>query len=85
MSGWDWFVVWMLKPLAEAALYVGVWLIALIFLAFFYFIPMWVGQIRCRHDRIRETQSCHAICRRCGKDLGFIGQFTPAERARRER
>jgi hypothetical protein len=31
---------------------------------------------RCRHDQgINETQACDAICRRCGKNLGFIGSW----------
>ena len=31
-------------------------------------------RLRCKHDKgIIETQSCDAICRKCGKNLGFIG------------
>ena len=29
----------------------------------------------CKHDKgIRETQACDAICKICGKNLGFIGK-----------
>lgn len=31
---------------------------------------------RCKHDgRVIETSACHAICTKCGKDLGFIGDY----------
>ena len=31
---------------------------------------------RCKHDGgYSETQKCDAICRRCGKNLGFIGKL----------
>jgi hypothetical protein len=31
-------------------------------------------QSSCSHDQgINETRACHAICKYCGKDLGFIG------------
>lgn len=31
-------------------------------------------QARCRHDGgYTETSACDAICRKCGKNLGFIG------------
>jgi hypothetical protein len=36
----------------------------------------WRGQERCRHEQgVRETQSCDAICKQCGENLGFIGQW----------
>ena len=36
----------------------------------------WWRQRRCRHDRgVNETQACDAICRSCGKNLGFIGSL----------
>ena len=38
---------------------------------------------RCPHDRgVNETQSCSAVCRRCGKDLGFIGSWRDREARR---
>lgn len=34
----------------------------------------YIKQSRCKHDGgIRETMSCDAICKKCGKNLGFIG------------
>lgn len=30
----------------------------------------------CRHTSgVRETPACDAICRSCGKNLGFIGKY----------
>ena len=38
---------------------------------------------RCPHDKgISETSACHAICRKCGQDLGFIG--SPENKIRRQ-
>ena len=35
---------------------------------------------RCRHDGgVNETQACDAICRKCGKNLGFIGSWRDAQ------
>lgn len=31
-------------------------------------------QSRCKHDNgVNETQGCEAVCRKCLKNLGFIG------------
>ena len=36
----------------------------------------WLGQSSCKHDGgINETQACEAICRKCSKNLGFIGTW----------
>lgn len=33
-------------------------------------------QLLCKHDGgVNETQACEAICRKCGKNLGFIGSW----------
>lgn len=35
-----------------------------------------IVQARCKHDEgVRETMACEAICRRCSKNLGFIGNW----------
>ncbi len=33
----------------------------------------WYRQKRCSHETYFENRACHAICRGCGLDLGFIG------------
>ena len=39
-------------------------------------VIQWRKQSRCKHDGgYTETQACDAICRRCGKNLGFIGKL----------
>lgn len=34
-----------------------------------------IRQARCRHTKVFENGSCDAICRQCGKNLGFIGAW----------
>ena len=37
-------------------------------------------QSRCKHDGgVNETMACQAICRKCGKNLGFIGKWREAK------
>lgn len=39
-------------------------------------IKIMIKQARCKHDGgVNETQACDAICRKCGKNLGFIGTW----------
>jgi hypothetical protein len=33
----------------------------------------WANTWFCKHEEVRETMSCDAICIKCGKNLGFIG------------
>lgn len=36
----------------------------------------WFKQSRCKHDGgVNKTRACDAICRKCGKNLGFIGNM----------
>ena len=38
-------------------------------------------QSRCKHDKgYTETRSCDAICRKCGKNLGFIQNLRDKEK-----
>ena len=58
-------------------------LIALaVFLLVFVFVygkQAW-KQFRCKHDGVvNETMACDAICRQCGKNLGFIGKWREAK------
>lgn len=53
-------------------------IIVTLFLAFL--TVNWVAtlfeQWRCKHDSgFNETSKCDAICRKCGKNMGFIGKY----------
>jgi hypothetical protein len=60
-------------------------LLLLIFMIIAYLVmnlTTYIQQSRCKHDGgVNETRSCDAICKLCGKDLGFIG--TEANKIRR--
>lgn len=45
-------------------------------------IPGAIRRARCQHLRFFENRACHAICRDCRKDLGFIDDARAALRAR---
>lgn len=54
--------------IAVGVLMLGVWVLVLLI--------KWWQQSRCKHDSgVNETQACVAICRKCGKNLGFIGSW----------
>lgn len=37
-------------------------------------VPDAIRKHRCKHDAgIRENSQCDAMCKKCGKNLGFIG------------
>ena len=39
-------------------------------------IKIIIKQAHCKHDGgVNETRACDAICRKCGKNLGFIGTW----------
>lgn len=52
-------------------------LLLLIFMIIAYLVmnlTTYIQQSRCKHDGgVNETQACDAICKLCGKNLGFIG------------
>lgn len=42
----------------------------------------WIRQRLCKHDQgVTETAACYAFCRKCGKNLGFIGAWRKREQA----
>ena len=54
-------------------------------LAVWLYLPIWWRQRHCKHDRaVNETQACEAICRDCGKNLGFIGAWQKQQAATRK-
>ena len=75
----DTFWFWLMKPLAEIAFAAGVAAAAMLAYAL-WSLPDWLKQRRCPHDKVWEDGRCHAHCRACGKNLGFMGTWR-AERA----
>lgn len=44
-------------------------------------LNLWWRQWRCKHQQgVNETRACDAICRGCGKNLGFIGAWRDARK-----
>lgn len=49
-----------------------------VFVVIYAFIAVinWIDRLRCKHDGgYNETSACDAICKKCGKNLGFIGKI----------
>lgn len=46
--------------------------IACIAAAIFFALDAW-KEHRCKHEEFFETSACDAICKKCSKNLGFIG------------
>lgn len=36
-------------------------------------VSKYIKQSMCKHEHYFETMACDAVCRDCGKNLGFIG------------
>lgn len=62
---------WLAKQLAEVLA-----VLAIIVIVLLAGLPRAIRQALCRHDGdVFETSACDAICRDCGKNLGFIGTW----------
>jgi hypothetical protein len=61
-----WF--WMARPIAE---FFGA-ILLLIMIGILVYLPALIREWRCKHTEYFEDHKCHAICRNCRKDLGFI-------------
>jgi hypothetical protein len=74
-----WF--WLMKPLADLAF--GLVACLVIFAMYgLAQLPGWVRRHRCKHPTVHETSACDAVCRTCGKNLGFIQKWRDAQAAR---
>lgn len=63
--------VWRLEDVITLAM-VGLGLLVWLAVA----IPEIVRQALCKHDGgVNETSACQAVCRKCGKELGFIDDW----------
>jgi hypothetical protein len=67
----DFILFWLAKPILEMLI-----VLAFCLAAFLIVLPSIIQQARCKHDKgVRETSACDAICKECGKNLGFIGTW----------
>jgi hypothetical protein len=41
-----------------------------------------VTEIFCKHEKYYENGQCHGVCRKCGKDLGFIGTLRDRDKSK---
>ena len=75
----DYMQFWFAKFLVENAFAL---IFLLLFLTWLLFISLKeaVKQRFCKHERYFENGRCYAICRGCGKNLGFIGTVRENER-----
>lgn len=71
--------VWTLSDVIAGAIFVVVVVVTCALIA-----KEWVEQKLCKHDKgVSETRSCDAICRGCGKNLGFIGTWREAQKEKK--
>ena len=71
--------VWTLEDVLLLAL-VGLFAVVVMFV----YLQRWAAQKLCKHDGgVSETSACDAICRKCGKNLGFIDNHRPTENNKR--
>lgn len=68
------FMFWLMKPLAEIAIGIA-FALALGLLCALGMLPSVIRRARCQHAKVHENGACDAICRNCGKNLGFIGTW----------
>lgn len=79
----DYMAFWWAKFLVD--LQISLLIIAALFLIFI--APLFkrkISQYFCKHERYYENMGCHAICHRCGKDLGFIGHVRAMKKRKEE-
>lgn len=77
----DYIAFWMAKSAAEFLIVAGL-LVVVMVLVIITQIPIWLAQSNCEHPEVSETQACEAICRNCGKNLGFIGTWRARKAAK---
>lgn len=89
-TNWFWSAFLVKLGLFSGSVAVTVATVVCVVVAYALFsLPSAIKQMRCKHEHIFEDGlNCDAICRDCGKNLGFIGTWrersTPKIRARSE-
>lgn len=82
---WDAFMAKLGWFMGEVFLYFCLFGVIILILVLVALKDAW-KQWRCpHHDQwVHETMACHARCWKCGKDLGFIGDYRAKMVAKRE-
>jgi len=71
----SWLEIWAMIQVIAIAIPIVIMLGMFTIFAIFS-IKTAIKQARCKHDGgYNETRACDAICRKCGKNLGFIGNY----------
>lgn len=67
-----WIELWAMIQVIGMLIPIAIFVLILLVLIF---KAAWDGikQSRCKHENYYETRACDAICKECGKNLGFIG------------
>lgn len=59
-------------------------LLLMLVIAAFGAIERYARQAFCKHEKYFETMACDAVCRKCNKNLGFIGRVQEERAALKE-
>lgn len=70
---WFWNAFWAYLGWNVAAPFAIV--IAIVFVMAIFAAIHALRHRNCKHDQYFENMQCHAICRTCRRDLGFIGTW----------
>lgn len=77
----DYFMFWFYAGLAKLA-WSFIVILIIIFIAFLCVLPKHIKQAFCKHESFFENQSCHVICHKCNKDLGFTGDVYKSKKTK---
>jgi hypothetical protein len=67
----SWLEIWAMMQVLAVAIPVGI----LVLLLIYFVVAETLRQYFCKHEKFYENMACHGVCRKCGKDLGFIGNL----------
>jgi len=66
----------MMVVITFSGVFAAVFVVVFVSILLAFEFKSWLKQRRCKHDGgVNETSSCDAICRKCLKNLGFIGTW----------
>lgn len=75
----EYIAFWVAKALVDVAIGLA-WISAFSLMIFEPLVGKWWRHRKCQHKRVMETMACDAVCRECGKNLGFIQKWRDAHK-----